>query len=552
MYDTIIAVADQDVRILGRQDALSEAVLSQEAISFIVSLERSFRNTRKALLQDRHDRQHRLDGGENPQFLDETRWIREDPSWRVGSIPDELQDRRVEITGPVERKMMINALNSGANVFMADCEDASSPTWLNVLQGQDNLREAVNRTLSFVSNEGKKYRLTSTPAVLFVRPRGWHLNECHVIVDGEPMSASIFDFGLYFFHNVSNLLSRGSAPYFYLPKLESHREAILWNDVLNLAQDMMSIPRGTIKVTVLIETILAAFEMEEILFALRDHIVALNAGRWDYIFSIIKKFSGRADLIFPDRSRLTMTTPFMRAYTDLLVQTCHKRGAHAIGGMAAFIPSRKDEAVNRHALEKVTEDKTREARDGFDGTWVAHPDLVPVARRAFDSALGSLPHQKHLLREDVRIGERDLLRFTLEGLCITEEGLRTNISVALQYLAAWLGGSGAVGIFNLMEDAATAEIARSQVWQWLHRPDAALEDGTPMTLDLYQKILWEEIARLESDYGDRYVHSAPFEIATHLFHQLVTRPEFTDFLTIEAYKFLTNRKEEHRAMAANA
>jgi malate synthase len=377
-----------------------------------------------------------------------------------------------------------------------------------------------------------------------VRPRGWHLNESHVIVDGEPMSASLFDFGLYFFHNGRNLLDSGTGPYFYLPKLESYREATLWNDVFNLAQDLLSIPRGSIKATVLIETILAAFEMEEILHALRDHIVALNAGRWDYLFSIIKKFACRSDLLLPDRAQLTMTTPFMRAYTELLVQTCHKRGAHAIGGMAAFIPSRKDPAVNQVALEKVTEDKVREARDGFDGTWVAHPDLVPVARRIFDSTLGSDPHQKHRLRDDVRVSETDLLTFAVGGGHITEAGLRANISVALQYIASWLSGAGAVGIFNLMEDAATAEIARSQVWQWIHRSGATLTDGRKITTELYRVMLWEVIGTLEEEYGSRYVHSSAFEIATHLFDQLVTRQEFTEFLTIEAYKFLSSRKEK--------
>ena len=534
MIDTLLKRQAEDVRIPDGSRAGFADVLTPDAIGFITTLERSFRSRRKDLLRQRRDRQRRLDAGEMPDFLEETRSIREDDSWSVGPIPDDLQARRVEITGPVERKMMINALNSGANVFMADFEDANSPTWANVLQGQRNLCDAVRRTISYASPEGKQYALRGETAVLVVRPRGWHLDERHMLVDEEPVSASLLDFGLYLFHNASELLSRGSGPYFYLPKLESYREALLWDDIFNLSEDLLGLERGSIKATVLIETILAAFEMDEILHVLKDHIVALNAGRWDYLFSIIKKFAGQKDFLFPDRSQLSMTLPFMRAYTNLLVKTCHKRAAHAIGGMAAFIPTRRDPKINETALAKVTEDKIRESRDGFDGTWVAHPDLVPVARKPFDDILGPAPHQKHRIPEHP-VTASNLLDFTVEGGQITEAGLRNNVSVGLQYLAAWLGGSGAVGIFNLMEDAATAEISRSQVWQWLHHKEAVLNDGRKVTAGLLHTLFDEEVTTLRQVSTDR----TRFDIAARVFHQLIMAEDFTEFLTLEAYPFLS-------------
>jgi malate synthase len=465
-------------------------------------------------------------------FPSETEAIRRE-AWRVAPTPADLQMRRVEITGPVERKMMINALNSGANVFMADFEDALSPTWANVVQGQINLMDAVRRTLALDTPEGKRYRLNEQIATLLVRPRGWHLVEKNVLVDGQPISASLFDFGLYFFHNARELLRRGTAPYFYLAKLEGRREARLWNEVFSLAQDILDIPRGTIRATVLIETIAAAFEMDEILYELRRHAAGLNAGRWDYIFSIIKKFHNQAGAVLPDRAQVTMTVPFMRAYTELLVKTCHRRGAHAIGGMAAYIPSRRDPEINERALAKVSDDKVRESGDGFDGTWVAHPDLVPVARQVFDRALGDRPHQKERLREDVQVTAEQLAAIHVPSGTITEAGVRLNINVALQYLDAWLAGNGAVAIYNLMEDTATAEISRAQLWQWI-RQAAALQDGTPMTSDLYERLRREELARLVADGGG----AGQLQVAAHLLDQLVLAPEFIDFLTLIAYQHL--------------
>ena len=510
-----------------------QEILTPEALAFLEQLEREFGQRRRELLQKRVERQKQFDSGTLPGFLPETAGIRAS-EWSVGSIPPDLQDRRVEITGPTERKMTINALNSGANVFMADFEDANSPTWENLIQGHINLRDAIERTLSLTTPE-KNYQLNEKTAVLFVRPRGWHLDEKHALVDEKSMSASLFDFGLFLFHNADRLLRRGTGPYFYLPKLESHQEARLWNDVLNFSQDKLGIPRGTIKVTVLIETILAAFEMDEILYELRDHIVALNAGRWDYIFSIIKKFSKRSDFLFPDRAQITMTVPFMRAYTELLVKTCHKRGAHAMGGMAAFIPSRKDPQVNETALSKVREDKLRESTDGFDGTWVAHPDLVPVAKEVFDSVLKDKLHQKDKMREDVNVTANELLDFKLPNGEITEAGMRLNINVALQYLDAWLRGSGAVGIFNLMEDAATAEICRSQLWQWVHHPAALLSDGRKISEKLYRQFLAEEIENIKTLYGSESYAESKMELAIELFDELVTSKQFVEFLTLPAY-----------------
>jgi malate synthase len=527
-----------NVEITGKLTPEFADVLTPDAIQFLVKLESNFCGARRDLLHTRKQKQGEISVGSLPAFLPSTEWVRKDSSWKIGTIPSDLENRRVEITGPVERKMMINAFNSGADVFMADFEDANSPTWRNLIQGHINLRDAIDHSISFTTQEGKHYRLNEKIATLMVRPRGWHLHEKHLFVEGHPLSGSLFDAGLYFFHNARKLLAMQSGPYFYLPKLESHLEARLWNDVFLMMQDELGIPRGSIKATVLIETILAAFEMEEILYELRDHIVGLNAGRWDYIFSIIKKFSSDPDFLFPDRGQITMTVPFMRAYTDLLIQTCHKRGAHAIGGMAAFIPSRKDQGVNQIALAKVREDKERECGDGFDGTWVAHPDLVAVAREPFDRILGSKPHQKERLREDVRVTERDLLNFHIPNSNITETGARNNINVAIQYLESWLSGTGAAGIFNLMEDAATAEISRSQVWQWLHHPNARLSGDKPFTKDVYRILLSEELQEIERAVGpDRFAHGR-YKLAAKIFDELVTREEFPDFLTLPAYEFL--------------
>ena len=524
------------MNIIGNSPPEYQEILTPEALAFVEALEREFGQRRRELLEMRTERQKAFDAGILPDFLPETADIRA-ADWKVGSIPPDLQDRRVEITGPTERKMTINALNSGANVFMADFEDANSPTWENLMQGHLNLREAIEHTLSLTTPE-KKYMLNEQIAVLFVRPRGWHLDEKHALVDERPISASLFDFGLFLFHNADRLLKRGTGPYFYLPKLESHLEARLWNDVFNFAQDKLGIPRGTIKVTVLIETILAAFEMDEILYELHDHIVALNAGRWDYIFSIIKKFSKRIDFLFPVRAQITMAVPFMRAYTELLVKTCHRRGAHAMGGMAAFIPSRKDVQVNELALSKVREDKLRESTDGFDGTWVAHPDLVPVAREIFDRVLKDHPHQKEKLREEVNVTASELLDFNIPTGEITEAGMRLNINVGLQYLDAWLRGSGAVAIYNLMEDAATAEICRSQLWQWLQHPAASLSDGRKISEKLYRQFLAEEIEKIKTLYGSQSYTESKMEAAIELFDMLVNSEQFVPFLTLPAYEKL--------------
>ena len=513
-----------------------DEILTADALRFLEQLEREFGARRLSMLRARVARQEEFDAGGLPDFLPATRSIRAG-DWKVAPIPADLQNRRVEITGPTDRKMVVNALNSGANVFMADFEDANSPTWHNMIEGHINLRDALERAIDFTSPDGKRYRLNERVAVLMVRPRGWHLVEKHALVDGKPISASLFDFGLYFFHNARRLLDKGSGPYVYLPKLESHLEARLWNDVFNFAQDALHLPRGAIKATVLIETILAAFEMDEILYELRDHIAGLNAGRWDYIFSIIKKFHNHPNVILPDRSQITMTVPFMRAYTELLVKTCHTRGAHAMGGMAAFIPSRKDPQVNEAALAKVRADKQRESSDGFDGTWVAHPDLVPVAAEAFDQALGERPHQKEKLREDVRVEAGHLLDFKIRESSITEAGARLNINVALQYLDAWLRGSGAVGIYNLMEDAATAEISRAQVWQWIHH-HAPLVDGRAMTAELYRGFLEEEMGKIRSQYGEQAYPSSRIEEAKQLFDRLTLDTSFADFLTLPAYDYL--------------
>ena len=491
----------------------AEQVLTDEALAFVAALEREFRSRRAELLSARSARLARLRDGELPDFLAETASVR-DGDWRVAPVPAELQDRRVEITGPVDRKMVINALNSGARMFMADFEDSNSPTWQNCIDGQVNLTDALERTISLDTGE-KQYRLNDEIATLLVRPRGWHLVERHLEVDGEPVSASLFDFGLYFLRNHD----RGGR-FFYLPKLESHLEARLWNDVFVWAQNELGVPQGSIKATVLIETILAAFEMEEILYELREHSAGLNAGRWDYIFSVIKKLGHRPEFVLPDRADVTMAVPFMRAYTELLVKTCHRRGAHAIGGMAAFIPSRRDPEVNAVALAKVREDKEREAGQGFDGTWVAHPDLVPVAMEIFDRVLGERPNQVERQREDVTADPAALLDVASTPGAITEDGLRNNVSVGIQYLAAWLRGSGAVAIFNLMEDAATSEISRSQVWQWLRHGKVERAD--------VDRILEEETARLGDGYDE----------ARELFEQVALGDDFVEFLTLPAYEHI--------------
>ena len=515
------------IQLTSTDPAHADEVLTPKALDFVAQLHRSFNAERTKLLQDRARRQARLDAGEMPDFMPNPIESR-DASWGVAPAPPDFDDRRVEITGPAEPKMMINALNSGASVFMADFEDALSPTWDNIVTGHWAVSQAVRRTLTHQTDE-KAYALNDTVATLCIRPRGWHLVEAHVLVDGQPISASIFDFGLWFFHNSRELLDRGSGPYLYLPKLESHLEAALWNRIFVAAQEALDVPHGSIRATVLIETIVAAFEMDEILFELRDHAAGLNAGRWDYIFSLIKKFRSRSDMVLPDRAQVTMTVPFMRAYTELLVQTCHRRGAHAIGGMAAFIPSRRDAEVNQRALAAVQTDKERESADGFDGTWVAHPDLVPVARDVFDAVLGDAPNQKSRLRPEVKVSARDLVDVSVPGSRVTEDGVRANVSVGLAYLASWLSGNGAAAINNLMEDAATAEISRSQLWQWrLH--GTPLDDGQPLTADRYARIRDEELAGLRAASP-----GAPWTDAAALLDDLVLSDEFAEFLTLAAY-----------------
>ncbi len=522
------------MEITAKASPESAQVLTPEALVFLEKLEHEFGARRRELLAMRTERQKEIDAGKLPDFLPGTEGVRAS-DWSVAPVPGDLQSRRVEITGPTDRKMMINALNSGANVFMADFEDANSPTWKNLMEGHINLRDAIERTIIYSSPDGKEYKLNEQIAVLMVRPRGWHLTEKHALVDGKPMSASLFDFGLHLCRNARRLMGKGSGPYFYLPKLESHLEARLWEDVFTFSEGGLGLPRGTIKATVLIETILAAFEMDEILYELKDHIAGLNAGRWDYIFSIIKKFRNQPDFLFPDRGQITMTVPFMRAYTELLVKTCHRRGAHAIGGMAAFIPSRKDPEVNEAALAKVREDKVRESRDGFDGTWVAHPDLVATARVAFDEILGDQPNQKGRLRPEVHVTAEELLDFNVPGGEITEDGLRHNINVALQYLDSWLRGSGAVGIYNLMEDTATAEISRAQVWHWLHHPGTKLADGRAVTEQLYGRLVPQEVDKIRKLYGDENFAASKMQQATSLLNRLILAKDFPEFLTLMAY-----------------
>ncbi|MBB5852175.1 malate synthase A [Amycolatopsis umgeniensis] len=511
-------------------------ILTPAALDFVAKLDNAFAGRRRELLDARRLRREELQSGEKPLgFLPETHAVRDDSSWSVAPAAPGLEDRRVEITGPTDRKMTVNALNSGAKVWLADFEDATSPTWHNVIDGQLNLFDAIRRNIDFTTEAGKRYTIGDEPATIVARPRGWHLVEKHIRIDGRPVSASLVDFGLYFFHNARQLLARGSGPYFYLPKLENHLEARLWNDVFLLAQRELGIPRGTIRATVLIETITAAFEMEEILYELREHIAGLNAGRWDYIFSVIKNFSSHgADFVLPDRAQVTMTVPFMRAYTELLVRTCHKRGAHAIGGMAAFIPS-KDPEINATALEKVRQDKEREANDGFDGSWVAHPGLVPVCREVFDGVLGGWPNQLGKLREDVVVTAEDLLDVASAGGEVTEAGVRANINVALRYIDAWLRGTGAAAIHNLMEDAATAEIARCQIWQWI-RNGTKLEDGTALTRELTVSYLDEELASVRSELGEANRLGDAYEIFT----ETALGEKLPSFLTTGAYaRYLT-------------
>jgi malate synthase len=500
-------------------------ILTPEAAAFLTKLSNQFEARRQELLDRRCARQEDIDAGQLPDFLPETQTIRAG-AWKVAPIPRDLMDRRVEITGPVDRKMIINAQNSGANVFMADFEDSNSPTWQNNIEGQLNLRDTIDGTISYVSPEGKSYQLNPTVAVLMVRPRGWHLNEKHFTVEGKPISGSLFDFGLFFFHNARRLIAKGTGPYFYLPKMESHLEARLWNDVFCFAQDELSIPRGTIRATVLIETILAAFEMDEILYELREHSAGLNCGRWDYIFSFIKKFRNRPDFVLPDRSVVTMEKHFLKSYVELLIQTCHRRGIHAMGGMAAQIPIKNDSEANEKALERVRQDKLREVRAGHDGTWVAHPGLVPVAKEIFDAHMKE-PNQISRRRDDVHVTTKDLLAVT-DG-SITEEGLRWNVDVGLQYLESWLRGSGCVPIYNLMEDAATAEICRAQVWQWL-RHGAKLSDGRPITREMVREVIAGQKARLK---GLRMSEAA------EIYEKMILSADFPEFLTLKAYDYIT-------------
>lgn len=526
-------VIRREVGVEAAPGEYGERVLTSEALDFVGALHREFEDRRRALLARRRERRAEFAAGVLPDFPSDGTEARRG-TWKVAPAPADLQDRRVEITGPADRKMMINALNSGARVFMVDLEDALSPNWSNVVGGQAHIQDAVRGTLEYTSPDGRVYRLNERVATLVVRPRGWHLEERHVRIDGAPVSASLFDFGLFFHHNARALLERGSGPYVYLPKLESGEEAALWNDVFVFSQDALGIPQGSIRATVLIETILAALEMEEILYALRDYAAGLNAGRWDYIFSVIKNFSARPDFVLPDRAQVTMEVPFMRSYTELLVRTCHSRGAHAIGGMAAFIPSRRDPAVNAVAIEKVRADKEREAWDGFDGTWVAHPDLVPVAEAEFTRVLGDRPHQKDRLREDVTVEAADLLDVRVPGGRVTAEGVRANVRVAIAYMASWLEGRGAVAIDNLMEDAATAEIARAQLWQW-HHHGVEVEGMGRLDRASYEAVRDRELTRLVEEGGDPERHRQ----AAALLDALVLGEEFAEFLTLGAYQYLS-------------
>ncbi len=530
----------EGVEILGPMSAGYAEILSPQAIAFIAKLSRKFEGRRRELLALRAQRQAGFDAGKLPDFLPETKTVRES-NWTIGKVPADLQDRRVEITGPTDRKMVINALNCGANVFMADFEDSNAPTWSNMIEGQINMRDAVRRTITFQSPEGKDYALNSKTATLLVRPRGWHLLENHMLVDGAPVSGAIFDFALYFFHNAKASLAQNTGPYFYLPKIESHLEARLWNEIFVMAQRELGVPQGTIKSTVLIETVLAAFEMDEILYELREHCVGLNIGRWDYIFSCIKKFRSNKDFCLADRSEVTMTAPFMRAYALLLIKTCHKRKAFAMGGMAAQIPIKDDAAANDAALAKVRVDKEREAVDGCDGTWVAHPGLVGIAKEIFDKHMPAA-NQVSRQRPDVKVTAKDLLDFKPEAP-ITEAGLRNNISVGIQYIGAWLAGNGCVPVYNLMEDAATAEISRSQIWQWMRSPKGVLEDGRKITREMFRSMLPEELAKARREMGEDAWRAGRYEDAARLFDEITTSDDYVEFLTLPGYDQLTRALE---------
>jgi malate synthase len=523
------------LEVLGPITDEHAGILTPEALEFFASLHREFNPRRVRLLKQRQMRQESIDRGQMPTFPPETRPVREG-KWRVLPVPEDLQNRRVEITGPVDRKMVINGLNSGANCFMADFEDAHSPTWEGTLDGQVNLRDAVRGTIEYVNPEGKHYRLNNAVATLLVRPRGWHLSEKHVLVDGQPASASLFDFALYFFHNARYRALHDQGTYFYLPKLEHYLEARLWNDVFVRAEQLLDIPQGTIKATVLIEHILATFQMEEILYELRHHCAGLNCGRWDYLFSYIKKFARKSEFIVPDRAQVTMTSPFMRAYTLMCIKTCHQRGTFAMGGMAAYIPVKADAEANEVALAKVREDKRREASDGHDGTWVAHPGLVQIAKEEFDSVLGDQPNQIDRQRHDVSATPEQLVEVPRGR--ITEAGLRTNIRVGIQYIEAWLGGAGCVPLYNLMEDAATAEISRTQVWQWIHNPRGVLDDGRKVTAALVGKFIEEELERIRAERGEERFTQGLFPEAAQVFEELVMSETLDEFLTLKAYELL--------------
>jgi len=525
---------DQGVSISGQLTTEFAQILTPEALAFVAKLHRAFEPRRQELLARRAARQKEFDRGALPDFLAESKQVRES-AWSVAPQPKDLLDRRVEITGPTDRKMVINALNCGASTFMADFEDANCPTWFNMIDGQINIRDAVRRTITFEQEGGKRYSLNERTAVLIPRPRGWHLDEKHVTIDGKPVAGGIFDFGLLFFHNAKELLARGSGPYFYLPKMESHLEARLWNDIFVMAQKELDVPHGSIKATVLIETVLAAFEMDEILWELKDHSAGLNIGRWDYIFSCIKKFRSNKDFCLADRAQVTMMAPFLRAYALLLVKTCHRRGAPAMGGMAAQIPIKNDPAANEAALEKVRQDKLREVMDGCDGTWVAHPGLVPVAKEVFDQHMPQA-NQYGKQRPDVNVAAKDLLDFRPETP-ITEAGLRNNISVGIQYLGAWLAGNGCVPVFNLMEDAATAEISRSQIWQWIRSEKGKLDDGREVSVELFRKLLAEELPKVKTTLGEEAWKAGKYEQAAQLFDEITTG-DYVEFLTLPAYKLI--------------
>ncbi len=531
-----MAISDAEVRIpqvASDTRGIAEEVLTPEARDFLIRLHRQVEPTRRGLLETRQHRWQALRESGTLTFPMETAGQRR-AEWRVATAPDDLQVRKVEITGPTDRKMVINALNSGASVYMADFEDANTPTWRNMIEGQRNLIDAVAGTIELTNPDGRVYKLSDRPATLVVRPRGWHLDEKHFLVDGIPIAGAVFDFGLYFFHNARRLLERGSGPYFYLPKLESHREARLWSEIFQWSEDELKIPRGKIRATVLVEVITLAFEMDEVLYELRDYSGGLNAGRWDYMFSMIKKFAGRPEFVLPDRAQVTMTVPFMRNYTELLVKTCHRRGAFALGGMAAFIPNRRDPAVTEAALAKVREDKVREATDGFDGTWVAHPDLVETAMTEFDRVLGEKRNQLDRQRPEVDVDARQLLDARIPGATVTDAGLRTNVSVGIQYIASWLRGNGAAAINNLMEDAATAEISRSQIWQWVHER-AKLAEGPTVTRELVAKVRDEELAKIKKTVGDQSYAQGKYADAASLFDEVALSGEFVEFLTLPGY-----------------